>query len=77
MLPEFWRAFDPATLGIMCKAFERAMRGVSDRPALQQLDAYSVRHLLARRIIEAAQEGERDPDRLLEAALDDLTQRAW
>lgn len=69
MLPEFWRAFDAATLRVMCKAFDGALRDASDSPALGGLDAYSVRHLLARRIIEAAQEGERDPDRLLEAAL--------
>lgn len=60
---------DPATMGAALEAFELAWAEIMARP-----DGYDVpmaRDLLAKRIIEAALEnGERDPERLKDYALD-------
>jgi len=58
--------FDPAATHVM-EAFDcacRSLRGIG------QVD--SVREIIAKRIIEVAREGERDPDRLFDYALHGL-----
>jgi hypothetical protein len=57
-------AFDSDTTGAMGEAFERACKALHD---LGQPDI--VKEIIARRIIEVAKAGERDPARLCERAL--------
>jgi hypothetical protein len=61
------RSFDNNTVQIMGEAFEAAMRGlpVTGEPAL-------VREVLAKRIIEIAEKGERDSKELARRALEEL-----
>ena len=56
--------FDDELTKLMGEAFDAACRGLHDKgqPAI-------VQEVLAKRIINAARRGERDPKRLLEAAL--------
>jgi hypothetical protein len=56
--------FDPETLAIMDEAFNAAYKALDDmgQPKI-------VLEIIAQRIIEAAKRGERDPARLVEAAL--------
>jgi hypothetical protein len=63
--------FDPEVLAAMGEAFDAACKALEDtgQPLL-------VREVIAQRIIETANAGERDPARLLEAALPWLT-REW
>lgn len=66
--------FDPETIKLLSNAFEtawHALERAGDRRALQR---DRVRDLLARRIIEAAQLGERDGDILVRDALEHLQQ---
>jgi hypothetical protein len=58
-------SFDPETISIIAAAFEKACDalGLSDRR-----DALT--ELLARKVIEAAQAGERDPLRIYQMAMD-------
>ena len=58
------KAFDPETLKILEAAFDEAWAFVLKSGA----QAVS-RETLAQCVLEAAEEGERDPQRLLEAAL--------
>lgn len=58
MLPPLGTAFDPATIVVLAAAYNRAVDG---QPA-------SVREDIAKRIIELASEGERDPDKLCNGA---------
>lgn len=57
-------AFDPDEVEHLCLAYDKACRSLHDRgqPPV-------VLEIIAKRIIEAAKRGERDPDRLCEAAL--------
>lgn len=64
--------FEPITLGLLGKVFDRALQAIRDRPELTGLDGQSLRQTLARRIIACARTGERDPDRLRHAALADI-----
>jgi hypothetical protein len=57
-------SFDPRTIQVMDSAYERACRSLHD---LGQPDL--VKEIIARRIIEVAQTGERDVNRLCERAL--------
>jgi hypothetical protein len=57
-------AFDPDEITVMNQAFDAACRELHDEG---QPDV--VREVMAQRIIAAASNGERDPARLLEAAL--------
>jgi hypothetical protein len=57
-------AFDPDEIEVLSKAFEKARKSLHDRgqpPIVQEI--------IAQRIIAVAKTGERDPDRLCEAAL--------
>lgn len=57
-------AFDAEATAKLCEAFDRACRELHDmgQPEL-------VREVIAKRIIEIAGQGERDPDKMCEAAL--------
>jgi hypothetical protein len=57
-------SFDPETTHVMAQAFERAcvVLQSSSQPEL-------VREIIAKRIIEVAQPGERDPEKLCVRAL--------
>ena len=65
------RAFDPETAHLLAAAFENAWKSVTargDRFA-DPLKAAQSREVLAKRIIELAQHGERDSIRLCDDAL--------
>jgi hypothetical protein len=57
-------AFDPEAIGAMSEALEAALKELKDTG-----EPEVVRERIATRIIAAAKLGERDPARLLEAAL--------
>src|ERR1700694_3478180 len=57
-------SFDPDTTHIMGKAFDRACKELQD---IGQSDL--VKSVIAKRIIEVAKTGERDPNRLCDRAL--------
>jgi hypothetical protein len=67
-------AFDSETTQLLGAAFEDAWEDVkSSGSALAEgAEAALTRELLAKRIIELAKRGERNPDRLVESALDHL-----
>lgn len=60
-------AFDAETTAIVCAAFDRACRALHDtgQPEI-------VREVIAKRIIEFAGHGERDPDKLCQTTLASL-----
>jgi len=60
-------AFDPESIQVLSAAYDRAMRELHDngQPVL-------VQEIVARRIIQLAARGERDPERLSETALASL-----
>jgi hypothetical protein len=62
------RSFDAESTALICQAFDKASRALNDRG---QPD--SVKEIIARRIIEIAARGERDPDRMSQGALTSLT----
>ena len=64
-------AFDPETINVVSTAFDTAWQVVSKSgsPLAADPQAASARDLLAKRIIEMAQRGERDPHRLVDDAL--------
>jgi hypothetical protein len=57
-------AFDPETIAVMSEALEAALKKLGD---IDQREV--MREIIAARIIAVAKLGERDPARLLEAAL--------
>jgi hypothetical protein len=63
-VPIFDRAFDAETTALICQAFDLTCRELHDRgqPAV-------VTEIIARRLIEIAGRGERDPEKIREAAL--------
>jgi hypothetical protein len=67
-------AFDPHTLDILSGALERAWEIARTKQVSVKLDGHAeaVRDLLARHIIDLAQQGERDSQRLISGALDRL-----
>ena len=56
--------FDPELVATLIAAYDKAVASLHDNGQPQV-----VREIMARRIIEAAKKGERDPDRLRNAAL--------
>ena len=60
-------AFDPETASLLASAFESAWETVkkSGSPLAADGQALSTREILAKRIIDSAQFGERDPKRLI------------
>jgi uncharacterized protein with NRDE domain len=67
-------AFDSETTQLLGVAFEAAWQKVktADNGLAEESEAALTRELLAKRIIEMAKRGERNPDRLVENALDHL-----
>jgi len=63
--------FDPATVELLASAYEIARKSLHDKgqPPL-------VQEIIADRIIEAAKNGERDPEKLCEKALTALGNKA-
>ena len=59
MVPPPGTVFDPDTLAVLAAAYERAVRG----------QAGYLHETIAKRVIQLASEGERDPDRLCHGAL--------
>jgi hypothetical protein len=57
-------AFDPEATASMGLAFEKACRSLGNGKQVPL-----VREIIAKRIVDAASHGERDPDRLCERAL--------
>jgi hypothetical protein len=60
--------FDPEALGAMAEAFDAAYKALDD-PGPPKI----VLEIIAQRIVDAARRGERDPARLVKAALPWLT----
>jgi hypothetical protein len=56
--------FDPETIEIMARAYEKARKALHDNGQPQV-----VHEVIAARILAAAKTGERDPDRLCRSAL--------
>jgi hypothetical protein len=56
--------FDPETTAILGAAYDKAIAGLHDRGQPEV-----VREIIAKRIVALASKGERNPDRLCEAAL--------
>jgi hypothetical protein len=65
---------DPDDLRLAADAFEGALQSLPEQA--RELRPYTARHLLARYIIERALNGERDPTRLMESALNSLSTEA-
>jgi hypothetical protein len=67
-------AFDSETTELLGAAFEAAWQklNAAGSALAEGSDAALTRELLAKRIIEMAKRGERNPDRLVENALDHL-----
>ena len=57
-------SFDPETIALLGSAYDEAIAKLHDRG-----DLGVVRGVIAKRIIHLAKKGERDPNRLLHAAL--------
>ena len=68
--------FNPDEVRVLTAAFDKAWQLIEASGAKFESDAHaeSVREVLAKHIIEAAKQGERDPQRLIEAALGGYTQ---
>ena len=64
-------AFDPDTITLLASAFDTAWDTVkkSGSPLAADGQTASTREVLAKRIIEIAKKGERDPQRLVDDAL--------
>jgi hypothetical protein len=58
------RTFDAEATAIICQAFDKTCKELHDTGQPEV-----VRELIAKRIIEIAGRGERDPDKMCEAAL--------
>lgn len=70
-------AFDPETTAALASAFDKAWETVkrSGSPLAKGGNTEATREELAKHIVAAAHEGERDPQRLVERALSHLAQR--
>ena len=62
-----YQAFDPQAIEALGAAYDKACQSLNDGG-----QAGLVRDVIAKRIIELAQSGERDPDRLCASALASL-----
>ena len=62
-------SYDPITLNLLTRAFDEAWADVEDMLGAKALDPGMVRAALAKRIMDAADKGERDPKRLKLIAL--------
>ena len=66
--------FDPETLGLMTKAFDAAWEEVGFALVNEDVTPTALRQKMAVRIMVAVRDGERDPERLKELALDAIAQ---
>lgn len=57
-------SYDPETLGVMSRVFDEVWKDVQGMIGVRPLNPDAVRSVLARRILAAAAEDERDPKRL-------------
>jgi hypothetical protein len=73
-LAEHSGAFDPNDIRILVAAFDKAWESVQARGAISGAAAQSARAVLAKHIIAAARDGERDQGRLRDGALLALAQ---
>ena len=62
--------YDPETLGLMTKAFDAAWQEAEYALASSTFNPTGLRRLMALRIMAAVRDGEHDPERLKELALD-------
>ena len=62
-------SYDPETLRLLAGAFEDAWRSTQEMLGKKPLDETGIRSYLAKRIMRAADRGERDPRRLKLIAL--------
>ncbi|CFX04596.1 conserved protein of unknown function [Candidatus Filomicrobium marinum] len=62
-------AYGPEAVAVMGRAFEQAWQELNAITMDLPYSAHVVRRRIALRILEAAQDGERDPQRLKELAL--------
>jgi hypothetical protein len=62
--------YDAETLGLMTHAFDAAWEEAEYALASNAFDPTALRKLMAVRIMAAVRDGERDPERLKELALD-------
>ena len=62
--------FDAETLALMQKAFDAAWEEVGFALAMRDIDPTAIRTLMSVRIMVAVRDGERDPERLTELALE-------
>jgi hypothetical protein len=58
------RSFDDETTALMCEAFDKSCQALQGTDQLEP-----AKEIIAKRIIEMAGRGERDPDRMCEAAM--------
>ena len=63
---DFSEAFDAEATTAICLAFDRTCHSVQGKPSDY------LKELIAKRVIAIARRGEKDPDRLAEAALSSL-----
>ena len=63
-------SYDPETLDLMKWAFDTAWEEVEYALAGSQIDRTGLRTIMSVRIMAAARDGERDPERLKEFALE-------
>jgi len=73
-LAEHSGAFDPNEIRILVAAFDKAWESVQARGAISGAEAESARAVLAKHIIAAAKDGERNHGRLRDGALLALAQ---
>ena len=66
--------YDPETLDLMTRAFDAAWDEVGLVLASNTIDPTGLRTVMSVRIIVAVRDGERDPERLKEVALDAIAQ---
>ena len=64
--------FDAETLGLMTRAFDAAWEEAEYALASNTFDPAGLRRLMAVRIMAAVRDGEHDPKRLKELALDEI-----
>jgi hypothetical protein len=63
-------SFDPPTLALMGRVCEEAWREVQSKNVFPSLsDEFEIRRLVARKVMTAVEEGERDPERLRAIAM--------
>jgi len=62
--------YDPETLGLMTKAFNAAWQEAEYALASSTFNPTGLRRLMALRIMAAVRDGEHDPERLKELALE-------